>query len=313
MSSVFRQSARIPAATAESDVNDYLDAFEAAAGRRRAFLLHEPMALVRAMRRVSTLERIVVSPSRTAEGALFRRILQAMRSRVHTPLHAVAAVLTIPERAGEYEAGSSKQTLRRKVRDAQRRGISWAAVEDRALRRGLMELADIHERTHDDARYRNGTSEHSELVDHGFWLVARASDGDPLLLSVTPIDGELGALRYFRTLRSGEEATVARYLMTQVLVEQLRLRGVQRLLDTTPSMRLPHGLRHFQRMVGFRLMRVTLRPEARSSSARHRIDPGRGPVAPLASILRDRGVLRGAVVACIAAFGSEVLPAVLTF
>lgn len=305
------------AATAEAVVNRYLDAFEAAGDRRRAFLLRRPIALLRVLRRIDALERLSVAPSRTAEGQLLGHIVGAMRNRVHTPLHAVSAVLTIPEAEGEYEAGSSKQTLRRKVRDAERRGIVWAPVTEHEDRRALMELADLHERTDEDDRYRNDTSDNSELVERGLWLVARARDGQPLLLSVTPVDGETAALRYFRTLRSDDAASVARYLMTRVLVEELRARGVRHLLDTTPSVRLPHGLRHFQRMVGFRLKRIELRYDATQGP---RVKP-----APLSARLgspglaQDRGILsdlvliRGAVVTGVAVFGSEVLPAVLAY
>jgi hypothetical protein len=313
MPSVVEQPGR--AADPEVEVDRYLDAFEAAGDRRRVFLLREPIALLLAVRRVGALERLVVAPSRTAEGQLLRAVVAAMRSRVHTPLHAVSAVLTIPEAAGEYEAGSSKQTLRRKSREAERRGIGWAIVEEHEERRALMELADLHERTHEDARYRDGASDHAELVERGLWLVARARDGRPLLLSVTPVDRGTAALRYFRTLRSDDDASVARYLMTRVLVEELRRRGVRHLLDTTPSMRLPHGLRHFQRMVGFRLKRVELQPAAAPD---RRARPVLGPSRQLdPGLTLDRGVLfhvvliRNAVVTGVAAFGSEVLPAVL--
>jgi hypothetical protein len=79
------------------------------------------------------------------------------------------------------------------------------------------------------------------------------------MLSVTPNDGEWAQLRYFRTLGSGPEHSDSRYLMTQVLVAALSERGVRRLVDGVHPADLPNGLRHFQRMVGFRLARVRAR------------------------------------------------------
>ncbi len=51
------------------------------------------------------------------------------------------------------------------------------------------------------------------------------------MLSVTPIDGEFALLGHFRTIGSGDEQSDARYLMTDVLVEQLVDRGVRFLAD----------------------------------------------------------------------------------
>jgi hypothetical protein len=47
--------------------------------------------------------------------------------------------------------------------------------------------------------------------------------------------------------------------MTQVLVATLSERGVRKLVDGIHPADLPNGLRHFQRMVGFRLARVSAR------------------------------------------------------
>lgn len=43
------------------------------------------------------------------------------------------------------------------------------------------------------------------------------------------------------------------------LAEALAERGVRYLVDTAEPQWLPGGLRHFQRMIGFRLVRVRLR------------------------------------------------------
>lgn len=63
--------------------------------------------------------------------------------------------------------------------------------------------------------------DHGCLLGYELWLAAYSAEGRPLLLSVTPVDGEWALLYYFRTLTTGEEASNARYLMTQVLVKDL--------------------------------------------------------------------------------------------
>jgi hypothetical protein len=159
---------------------------------------------------------------------------------------------------GQYSTGASKQTLRRKVRQAQRLGISWAEVNDPEERRELLKRANECERTHPDVTYRNHSPSNSDLLSYRLWLVAHAADGRPLMLSVTPVDGDLALIRYFRTLGVGEEQTNARYLMTEVLVERLVSLGVRYLIDGSSPFWLPNGLRHFQQMLGFRLVRIRI-------------------------------------------------------
>jgi hypothetical protein len=169
------------------------------------------------------------------------------------------ALLDVPADAAEYSLGASKQTLRRKVRAAQKAGVTCRHITDPAERLALLELANRAEQEHADDEYRVEAPDNSDLLDHELWLAAYAADGRPLLLSVTPTDGEWGQLRYFRTLGSGPEFSDSRYLMTQELVEALARLGVRHLVEGTHPMELPNGLRHFQRMVGFRLTRVLAR------------------------------------------------------
>ena len=77
--------------------------------------------------------------------------------------------------------------------------------------------------------------------------------------SVAPRDGEFATLRYFRTLGAGDAHSDARYLATSALVAELAQHGVRYLLDTATPAEQTNGLRHFQRMVGFRYARVKLR------------------------------------------------------
>ncbi|MGY1732441.1 hypothetical protein ACI798_13060 [Geodermatophilus sp. SYSU D01045] len=169
--------------------------------------------------------------------------------------------------------GRAKQTLRRRLRAAQRRGITCRPVDDPAERRALVLLADETERSHPDPRYRIDVPENEDLLQHDLWLAAYSPQGHPLLLSVTPVDGEWALLRYFRTLGHGPEHSDSRYLMCVVLVEALARRGVRYLVDTWHPGGIPEGLRQFQRSVGYRLMRV------RSRRPRRTNDPDE-PAAP---------------------------------
>jgi hypothetical protein len=165
--------------------------------------------------------------------------------------------LSVPAEPGQYSLGASKQTLRRKVRRAQKLGVRWAEVSDPQVRRGLLKLAEDYERTHPDEIYRNPNPDISDLLRYQLWLVAYSAEGRPLLLSVTPVDGELATLAYFRTIGAGEEQSNARYLMTEILVEHLVGCGVRLLLDGG-SLAMPNGRRHFQRMLGFHIVRIRL-------------------------------------------------------
>lgn len=257
----------------EPDLNAFLAAYQSSTMRKLVFVARRPTATVSAMLAVRRLERLRIPAWRSPEGRAIRRYLDATYADLpaRTPLHSVFAVLRIPGELSEYELGPSKQTLRRKVREAERRGITWKVVDDRRQRERLIRLGDARERTNPDPAYRNVAADNSEVIDHDNWLVAYDRSGDPLLVSVTPTEGTIGALRYFRTVTANDDASVARYVMTKVLVEHLHAQGVRFLVDTTPSLQLTHGLRHFQRMVGFRLMRLEVaRDRSEPLPRRHR-------------------------------------------
>lgn len=232
------------------------------------YLARHPLKSLRALFSLYRLPSLdVAAPSATVEGAPIRTQLSERPMVMHT-VGLVRSVLTLPHEAGQYSLGASKQTLRRKVRQATRLGVRWAEVNDPAERQRLVKLAEEYVRTHPDATYRNPNPDTSDLLSYGLWLAAYSAEGHPLLLSVTPIDGEIALLRYFRTLGGGEEQSNARYLMTEVLVEHLVNRGARYLVDGLFPAWLPNGLRHYQRMVGFRIVRLRVAPmRAASRSA----------------------------------------------
>ena len=234
--------------------------FEDCVDARRSFLsyvLSHPFRSMSAQRAVHALPEVVALPSPTGEGPGIRHGLERS-ARIRTGFHSVTAVLSVPTTLDEYVSGASKQTLRRKVRAANKLGVVWRPVDDPAERRELVERADAHERSNPRTAYRDEAPDNTDLFDYDMWMGAFAADGRPLMLSVTPFEREWAVLRYFRTMEISDEATLSRYFMTQVLIEQLIARGVRHLADTMSPANLTNGLRQFQRMVGFRLVRVRL-------------------------------------------------------
>ena len=198
--------------------------------------------------------RLVLSDD--LEGWAIRRFLSHSWLARWSPLHAATAVLDLPQDPASYPLGASKQTLRRRVRAACKQGVYWTEVDDPRERARLLALANDWERRHPVPKYRESDPDNDDLLDYRLWLAAYAPDGRPLLLCVTPIDGDWALLRYFRTLGVGPEESNARYLMTQALVERLIARGVRFLAEASNPVGLPNGLRHYQRMLGFRIARV---------------------------------------------------------
>jgi hypothetical protein len=236
------------------------------------YVVRHPFKSLSALIALFWLPCLQVAPSSAgAEGAAIRALLSPRATALLSPRSVLTrtmgfatAALRLPLEPGQYSLGASKQTLRRKVRRARMLGIRWAEVSDQQERLDLLKFAEERERTHPDPTYRNLDPDIRSLLGYRLWLVAYSAEGRPLLLSVTPVDGELAALGYFRTLGSGKEQGNARYLMTEVLVEHLVARRVRYLLDGG-SLALPNGIRHFQWMVGFRIYRIRI---ARAGRAR---------------------------------------------
>ena len=230
------------------------------AGRRgaRHVLSHrrESWHAWQAARRLPVL---VASPSDSPGGRAVRSVL-ASRASYGVPGRLLGtAVLEVPSEPEDYLVGRSAQTLRRKIRSAQRRGLTVRRIEDPAERRELVDVANTAERSHVHPSYRVPAPDNDDLLQHDVWLTVQDPEGTPLLLAVTPHDDEFATLRYFRTLGSGDAHSDARYLASSGLVGELATRGVRYLLDTATPPEQTNGLRHFQRMVGFRYARVRLR------------------------------------------------------
>ena len=191
------------------------------------------------------------------EGATIRAML-LRHSALAQMTGLMSGVLILPRAPGQYSLGPSKRRLRQKVHRAQRLGLSWAEVNDLQERRNLLKFANECERTHPDVTYRIANPDNQDLLEYPLWLAAFSADGSPLLLCVPIIDDELALLRYYRTLGTGPEHSTARYFMTEVLAEHLVSLRVRYLLDDINPFGLNNGLRHFQRILGFRIARIRI-------------------------------------------------------
>jgi hypothetical protein len=211
-----------------------------------------------AVRTVRALPVLRARPSASPGGQAVRRVL-ATRALYGVPARLLGtAILAVPADPDDYLLGRQAQTLRRKIRAAEKSGLKVRTIDDPTERRELVEVANDAERTHADPSYRVPAPSNDDLLDHDVWLTVDDPDGRPLLLAVAPNDGEFATLRYFRTLGSSDAHSDARYLASSALVTELARRGVRHLLDTATPAEQTNGLRHFQRMVGFRYARVKL-------------------------------------------------------
>jgi hypothetical protein len=218
--------------------------------------LRRSWAAFRAVRRLPVVE---ARPSDTPGGRAVRQVLAARASYGVPGRLLGTAVLEVPEDPDDYLVGRRAQTLRRKVRAAERRGLEVRRIGDDVERRRLVEVANHAEQHHVDPSYRVPRPRNDDLIDHDVWITVDDPEGEPLLLAVAPRDREFATLRYFRTLGASDAHSDARYLATSALVSELARQGVRYLLDTASPAEQTNGLRHFQRMVGFRYARVKLR------------------------------------------------------
>lgn len=248
----------IPGTSIEADriLAEYWTSFADTGQGAVEFVLRNPLRSLRALRAVLRLPVVATGrPSDQPGGQAIDGVL-ALRGPFGTPARWWGyAVLPIPDDPADHLDGSTAQTLRRKIRAAAKHGVSCRLVQAHE-RTGLLARANHRDRNHSDERYRDPAPRNEDILRHKLWMVAEDGNGAPLLLAVIPVDGEFATLRYFRALGEGQVYSLSRYLATHAVVRELSKIGVRWLLDNTPPGAQTNGLRHFQRMVGFRYMRV---------------------------------------------------------
>lgn len=232
---------------------------DAGSGRLR-FALRHPAATANGLREIRRLPRLRYEPGTGPGAHALLATLRRRRLTRHDFALFGAAVLAVPPDPATLLVGRRQQTMRRMLRKAEQAGLCCRAVQPHE-RAALLKRANAMERQHRLDSYRVDEPDNDDLLEHPLWRVCELH-GRPVLLSVTPVDGTWSCLRYFRTLGASEHHTLARWLSTYDLVEQLSARGVRHLLDTEAPAVQTNGVRHFQRMLGFRYVVVT-RPLAR--------------------------------------------------
>ena len=243
----------------EALVSDYFQGYVENGNRRWLYALGHPVVSFRALNHFLRLPRLEAELSDSVGGRAIDFGLCRERPLISTPIHTAASVLVLPDKPEDYSLGKSKQTLRRKCRAAEKAGVTWSLVTDPAERERLADFADQRDLSHPREEYRREAATNRSLLVHPLMLAAYAADGRPIFVSFTPTDGRWSLLQYFRTLEDSDEASNTRYLMTRVLAEELIRRGVRYLADNSSPMGVYSGLRHFQRMLGFRIYRVDRR------------------------------------------------------
>lgn len=220
------------------------------------FVARHPIQALRAFTAIQKLR--VVRPaelSDTPDGHEVRRVLLQKGGPLGFPARwwgfSAVPIIDTANSLGSPEA----KKLRYNLRQAKKHGITCRLVEPNE-RTALLESANERERHHPDETYRLRSPSNDDLPDYDFWMVAEDDTGQPLLLAVVAIDGDLAVLRYFRVLGDSESHSLSRYLAHQTIVEALAQRGVKYLLDTNPPAAQSNGVRLFQRIVGYRHARI---------------------------------------------------------
>ena len=290
-------NSRQPLSTEEREqvVDEYFRGHVDNGSQRWRYAVRHPALSARALNHLLRLPSLTAELSDTVGGRAIWDGLMRERPLVHTPVHSAVTVLALPDTPEEYALGRSKQTLRRKARDAEKRGVHWALVTDPAEKLRLADLADARDRTHPREEYRTAGDANRALMVHPLWLAAYGSDDRPILVSITPTDGQWAILQYFRILEDSPEASSARYLLTRVLAEHLVARGVRYLADNASPMGINNGLRHYQRMLGFRIVRVRPRRARQSLAGDEPVRSAgspKGAGAPADTANRNAGLLR---------------------
>ncbi|MCJ2125855.1 hypothetical protein [Methylobacterium sp. J-077] len=223
--------------------------------RIRMFVIRNPITSSKAILGHLFLPRLTADLNQTRVGSTIKEVInRKILFGTFSLGFFGACVLHIPVNAADYSAGSRKQTLRRKVRAARKLGVTWRSVIDPEEQRALIDT--LHAYVPAKTRIRLEGNDWSGLVGSKSWTVGYGPDEKPLLIAVTPHDGQWAIIDLFVTLGETQIHSDARYYLTQVVVEKLSALGVRYLLDTDSANNLPAGLWHFQRMIGFRVARV---------------------------------------------------------
>lgn len=229
------------------------------------FVARNPVDAVRAFLAIQRLPFVYPAlQSDTPGGEEVRRVLH-QKGPLGLPARWWGySVVPVIDTADSLDTPEAKR-LRYNLRLADSEGITCRPVQP-SERTGLLEMANDRERVHPDTTYRVAKPRNDDLQDHDLWILAEDDSGEPLLLAVAAIDGDFAVLRYFRTLGDSETHSLSRYLAHHTVVEALAEQGVRWLLDTAPPAEQTNGVRLFQRIIGYRHVRIR-RPRKKRAAA----------------------------------------------
>lgn len=245
----------------EQAVADFFDARGRSGAAGLLSAVRHPIELSRVLRAIRALPVLHARIGSSQEADIVRCGLLRTSRVARWAIDGTTAVLELPSNTDDYLRGSSatKRRLRTRVHRAQRAGMTCERVDDPTIRREILRLTDEYELHHPIEAYRGTNPSTGHLLPRETWLLARTRDGRPLLLAVPAVDDEWAVLLHFRTLEDSDDARLARYWMSVMLVDELIQRGVRYLADTLSPIGLGSGLRLFQRRLGYRFVRVRVR------------------------------------------------------
>ena len=245
-----------PKTEADRALADFWRSYKDAGQGGFRYALKNPRDVLRAMIAIRELPTIYPPQlSDTPDGRAIGRVLHQKGPGGLPARWWSFAALPVPERPADSLKSPQAKRLRYTLRQAAAANITCRPVEP-SERAALVEEANERDRNHSNPTYRVENPQNEALLDHDLWILAEDDTGEPLLLAVVAVDGEFAVLRYFRTLGDSEKHSLSRYVAHYAIVEALSERGVRWLVDNEPPASQTNGVRLFQRIIGFRYVRI---------------------------------------------------------
>ena len=221
------------------------------------YVVRNPLQALRALLAIQNLPFVYpVGPCDTPGGRAVRQVIHRKGPGGLPARWWGFAALPVPDSPQDSLKSPEAKRLRYHLRWAEEENITCRPVDHPSERASLLERANAREQAHTNPAYRVDDPRNDDLLEHDLWFVAHDDTGAPLILAVAATDGEIAVLRYFRTLGDGQKHSLSRYPAHFTLLEALADRRVRWLLDPEPPAAQTNGVRLFQRIIGFRHVRV---------------------------------------------------------
>ena len=218
------------------------------------YVASDPSAQWRAVRTILDLPVVDVDVSDSPQGAYLRTLVGRRFLGLPRPRYAVAT-LELPATLDDYLRGKRRQAVRTNVSKARAARVRCVALEDPVEQR--RRVADILDnRDGDTARVADVAGERLHAgIDEFFAAVAE--DGTTLVVAALTIDRTWAHVSWFVRNERDRRSAAARYLLYVDVFERLIARGVGHVFVMS-AVTIPHGLRYFQRRLGFEPVNLRL-------------------------------------------------------